>query len=114
MYNFINVKDVAQAVSNVINKLKISKNKIYIVSDDCKQIKVYEKYIKLYNKKIITIFLPFILIYFFIRNIPLPKKIFNFLLAISTKVTYNNDKIKKELSFSPKFLLTREILKLND
>ena len=52
VFNFVNVKDVTQAVILTISKLKYSKNKIYIVADDCKQLKIYENYQKLFNKKI--------------------------------------------------------------
>ena len=37
VFNFINLRS-NQAIMLSISKLKISKNKIYIVSDDCKQI----------------------------------------------------------------------------
>ena len=37
MFNFVNLKDVTQAVILIVNNLNKSKNKIYIVSDDCKQ-----------------------------------------------------------------------------
>ena len=43
MYNFVNTNDVAQAVKLVMSRLHVSKNKIYIVSDDCRQNSIYEK-----------------------------------------------------------------------
>ena len=46
MYNFVNTDDVAQAVKLVMSRLHISKNKIYIVSDDCRQNLIYEKIYK--------------------------------------------------------------------
>ena len=60
MYNFINVKDISQSVRLTISKLKVSKNKTYIVSDDCKQFQLNYYYQKFYKKKIITISLPII------------------------------------------------------
>ena len=51
MYNFVHVKDVSQAVSLIISKLKVSSNKTYIVSDDFKQYELYDVYRKLYKKK---------------------------------------------------------------
>ena len=51
MFNFIDVRDVVQAIILIISKLKISKNKIYILSDDCKQSKIYKNYQNLYKKK---------------------------------------------------------------
>ena len=50
MFNFVNVKDVSQAVALSIFKLKASKNKIYIISDDFKQYQLYRKYEKIQLK----------------------------------------------------------------
>jgi nucleoside-diphosphate-sugar epimerase len=105
LFNFINVKDVAQSVILVINKLKVSKNKIYIVSDDCKQFTIYNDYQKFYKKKIIKIQISKYLINFLINFLPLPKKIINFMKLISNKTSYSNKKIKNELNFKPKFSL---------
>ena len=51
-FNYINVKDVAQSVDLVLKKFKISKNKIYIVSDDCKQFLFYDNQERIHKKKI--------------------------------------------------------------
>ena len=51
---------------------------------------------------------------FIINLFPLPKKILNFLLLISSEVSYSNKKIKKELNFKPSFSLKKEIAKLNE
>ena len=74
MFNFINVKDVAQAVLLVVSKLQVSKNKIYILSDDCSQNPVYQNYQQLYNKKIRKINVPLSLVKFVFNYLPLPKK----------------------------------------
>lgn len=114
LFNFINVKDIAQAVDLLISKQKVSKNKIYIVSDDCKQYKVYENYQNFYKKKIIKIQISKNLIKFLIYFIPFSKKIINFMLLISTRVFYSNKKIKNELNFKPKFSLHRKMKFLNE
>ncbi len=109
LFNFINVKDVAQAVVLIISKLKVSKNKIYIVSDDCEQNLVYRKYEKVYKKKIKIINIPIGLIKIVVNYVPLPKKILNFFLIVSSKTSYSNKKIKKELKFKPKFSISRTL-----
>ncbi len=113
-YNFVNVQDVAQAVILVITKLKVSRNKTYIVSDDCKQYQLYENYQNLYKKKIIKIQVPICFIKFLIHFLPLPKKLINFIFIISSRVSYSNKKIKKELNFNPKFSILKEIKFTNE
>ena len=114
VFNFVNVKDVSQAVILTLSKLKISKNKTYIVSDDCKQYQLYKKYQNLYKKKIIKTHIPFILLKLLISFLPLPKKIMNFILIISSRVSYSNKKIKTELNFKPRFSLQKKIGIIND
>ena len=113
-YNFINVKDVSQAVILIITKLKVSKNKTYIVSDDCRQYQLYENYQNLYKKKLIKISVPFSFIKIFIYYLPLPKKLINFILIISSRVSYSNKKIKKELNFNPKFSIQKKLKFANE
>ncbi len=113
-FNFINVKDVVQSVILIINKLQASKNKTYIVSDDCKQYQVYNNYQNFYKKKIIKIQVSRSLIKFLIYFLPLPKKIINFMLLISTRTSYSNKKIKNELNCNPKFSLIKKIKSLNE
>lgn len=108
MFNFVNVKDVAQAVFLVLLKLKVSKNKIYIVSDDCKQYKFYKNYQNFFQKKIRNIQVPFKFVKFLIYFFPLPIKLVNFISIISTRVIYSNKKIKKELNFNPRFSLIKK------
>lgn len=108
-FNFINEKDVSEAINLTINNLKISKNKLYIVSDDCKQSEVYESYNRFYKKKIINILIPLKVIKLLIYFLPLPKILLNFILTISSKISYSNKKIKKELNFKPKFSLVKKI-----
>ena len=105
---------MVQSVILIINKLKVSKNKTYIVSDDCKQYQVYSSYQKFYKKKIIEIQFPKLLIKFLIYFLPLPKKILNFMLLVSTRTFYSNKKIKNELNFKPKFSLIKQIKYLNE
>ena len=102
-FNFINVRDLAQAVKLIILKLNISKNKIYIVSDDCDQSEIYENYQNFYKRKIFKILIPIKIIKILIYFLPFPKKIMNFFLLISNRVTYNNKKIRHEIGFKPKF-----------
>ena len=108
MHNFVHVKDVSQAVSLIVSKLKVSRNKTYIVSDDFKQYELYDFYRKLYKKKIINILFPISVIKFLIYFFPIPKIILNFFLIISSRVTYSNKKIRKELNFNPKFSLFKK------
>ena len=61
------------------------------------------------KKKIINILLPISVIKFLIYFLPVPKIILNLFLIISTKVTYSNKKIRKELTFNPKFSLLKKI-----
>jgi len=114
MYNFVNVKDVSQAVNLIISKLKVSRNKTYIVSSDFRQYELYEAYQKIYKKKFINILFPISVIKFLIYFLPMPKIILNFFLIISSKVTYSNKKIRKELNFKPKFSLLKKIKFLNE
>ncbi len=114
IFNFVNVNDVTQAVNLIISKLQVSKNKTYIVSDDCKQYKVFQIHQNLLKKKNIKFNIPISLIKFLIKLLPLPKKIINFLLIISSRVSYSNKKIKKELNFSPRFSILEKIKHLNE
>jgi nucleoside-diphosphate-sugar epimerase len=108
-FNFVNVKDVTQAVIITISNLKVSKNKTYIISDDCNQYQLYKKYQNLYKKKFLKIQVPICFIKFLIYFLPLPKKLINFILIISSRVSYSNKKIKKELNFNPRFSILKEI-----
>jgi nucleoside-diphosphate-sugar epimerase len=114
MFNFVNVNDVSQAVILTLTKLKVSKNKIYIVSDDCKQHQFYKNYESFYQKKIIKTQVSVKIIKFLIYYFPLPRKIINFISIISTRVSYSNKKIKKELNFNPRFSLVQKIKFIND
>ena len=114
MFNFVNVKDVASATKLIIFNLNISKNKTYIVSDDCKQDQLYTNYQKFYKKKIKEIQIPISLIKIIVFLLPIPKKIMNFILLISNRVNYRNDKIKKDLNFKPRNSLFKKIKLLNE
>ena len=114
-FNFINVKDLAQLVLLILKKLDKSKNKIYIVSDDCNQAQVYQNYQNLNKRKIFKVLIPIRIIEFLINFLPMPKKIINFLLLISNRVSYSNKKIKNEINFKPKFsFYKKNIMYLND
>jgi nucleoside-diphosphate-sugar epimerase len=114
IFNFINVKDVVQAIELTISRLKISKNKTYIVSDDCRQYQLYKNHQKFYKKKIKKVLIPISFIKFIIYLLPIPKKIMNFILLISNRVNYSNEKIKKELNFKPRFSIFQKIKLLNE
>ena len=114
LFNFVNVKDVSQAVMLVIANLKVSKNKTYIVSDDCKQNQLYKNYQIFFKKKIKNIHIPLSFIKFLIKFLPLPKKLKNFTMIISSRVSYSNKKITKELNFNPKFSILKKIKYLNE
>ena len=75
---------------------------------------MYNNYQNFYKKKIIKIQVSRSLIKFLIYFLPLPKKIINFMLLISTRTSYSNKKIKNELNFNPKFSLIKKIKSLNE
>lgn len=114
MFNFVNVKDVASATELIIYNLNISKNETYIVSDDCEQYQLYKSYQKFYKKGIKKIQIPVSLIKSIVFLLPIPKKIMNFILLITNRVNYRNDKIKKDLNFKPKNSLFQKIKFLNE
>ena len=101
VFNFIHVKDVAKVVLLTLLKLNVSKNKIYIVSNDqlyCEINKIYSNVNKFTNISLPKIFFRFI--FFLFSN---QSKITKFFSAISSEISYSNNKIKKELGFNPKF-----------
>ena len=101
VFNFIHVKDVAKAVLLTLLKLNISKNKIYIVSNDqlyCEINKIYSNFNKFINISLPKIFFRFIFLLFSNQS-----KIVKFFYTISSEISYSNNKIKKELGFNPKF-----------
>lgn len=109
-YHFIHAKDVASAVSLSIFNSKISKNKIYIVSDDNNQYQLHETYAKNYNLNLLIIpislkFIRFITKYFF-----LPKKIKNLFFTISSEINYDSNRIKNELNFKTSYSLKDKII----
>ncbi len=112
IFNFVNVKDVVQAIILVLLNSKVSRNKTYIISDDCKQHKFYQTYQSYYKKKIKKIHIPFSIVKILINFFPLPKKLLNFFLIISSKVSYSNKKIKHDLNFNPSFSLLKKIKKI--
>ena len=73
VYNFVNVDDVSQLVNLVISNLDISKNKIYIVSDDIKQFEIYKTYQKIKKEKIILT-IPIKFVKFIINLFPFTKE----------------------------------------
>ena len=98
-YHFIHAKDIALAVLLCILHLKRSRDKIYIVSDDTNQFQLHKTYSTRHVFKLLKIPISLKFIDLIIKHIPLPSIIFNFLLTISSQVTYDNHKIKKELKF---------------
>jgi len=112
-FNFVNINDVVQAIILSITKLNVSKNKTYIVSDDCKQKQIYNKYKIISKRSFFKVQIPIQLLKFLIFLFPFPKKIFNFFSIISCRISYSNKKIKKELKFKPMFSLYKKIKLLN-
>ena len=108
-YHFIHVKDIALVVLKCILNFKKTRNKIYNVSDDINQYKLHKIYA--IGKKLSLFKIPISLgiLSFIIQNFPLPKKMLNLFLTISSQVNYNNDNIKKELNFRSNYSL-RKIL----
>ena len=114
MFNFIHVKDVAQAVYQVVLKLKISKNKTYNVVNDFSQKQIYRNYNKLFKKKLIEIEISSKILKFFFHFFPLPQKVLNLFLLISSQANYSNNKIKNELNFKPKYCYKKFIKIINE
>jgi len=114
MFNFVHVKDVAQAIYQVVLKLKVSKNKTYNVANDFTQKQIYKNYEKLFKKKLIEIDISIKILKFFYHFFPIPNKILNLFLLISSQVNYSNNKIKKELSFRPKYCIKNFIKIINE
>ena len=104
-YHFIHVKDVAVVISLCILNLKMSRNKIYIVSDNNNQFNLHKIYANRYNVKLHIIPIPAMLIKLIIKYFYLPKKILNFFLTISSEINYSNEKIKEELNFKTNYSL---------
>ena len=98
-YHFIHAKDIALAVLLCICNLKKSRDKIYVVSDDINQFQLHKIYSIRYASKILKIPISLKFLNLLVKYIPLPRIILNFILTISSQVTYDNRKIKKELNF---------------
>ena len=64
-----------------------------------------------YSYRILRLNIPISVIKFLINFFPLPSKIENLFLVISSRVSYNNKKIKKELKFKPSFSIANSINK---
>ena len=107
-YHFIHAKDIALAVLHSILYFKKSRNKIYILSDDINQFLLHKIYSTRKIFKLLKIPVPLKLVNLFIKNIPLPRIILNFLLTISSQINYNNYKIKNELNFHPIYSLRKK------
>lgn len=109
-YHFIHAKDVASAVSLCVFNSKISRNKIYIVSDDNNQLQLHKIYAKNYNRNLLKISISSRLLKFITKYFFLPKKIQNLFLTISSEINYENSKIKKELNFKTTNSLRENII----
>ena len=79
--------------------LRKSINKTYIISDDLNQCQLHKNYVKNYKLKFLKIPISLNFLELIFKNFSLPKKILNLLFTIASQVTYNNQKIKKELNF---------------
>lgn len=108
-YNFVHAKDVASAVLLTLLNLNISKNKIYLVSDDENQYEIHSHYSKVFKRSLLIIFIPPIIVKFICLYFPLPKKLVNFFFMISSEITYSNNKIKKSLGFRPAHSLKKKL-----
>ena len=104
-YHYIHAKDIASAALLCILHLKKSRNKIYNVSDDINQLQLHKIYAMKHKVKLLIIPISLGILKLIIKYIPLPKIIFNFFLTISSQITYNNYKIKKELKFHSRYSL---------
>jgi len=107
-YHFIHAKDVALAVFLTILCFNKSKNKIYNVSDDINQIQLHKIYVKKNNSKLYIFPISLKYLNLIVKNIPIPKILLNLFLTISSQVTYNNSRIKKELNFRCKHSLAKK------
>jgi nucleoside-diphosphate-sugar epimerase len=110
MYHFIHAKDVAFAVILCIFNLRVSRNKIYIVSDSVNQFQLHKIYEKNCNRKLLIITIPLRFIKFIVKYFFLPKKLLNFFLLISSEINYDNSKVKKELNFKLQYSLRDKII----
>ena len=88
-----------------ILKIRKSRNKTYIVSDDINQIQLHEIYKKRKILGLLKIPISLKLLNLTMRYISLPRIILNLFLTISSQITYNSSKIKNELNFRPKYSL---------
>jgi len=109
-YHFIHAKDVALAVFLSILHFKKSRDKIYIVSDDINQFELHKIYATRHISKLLKIPIPLLILNSIIKNMPLPKKILNFFLTISSQITYDNNKIRNELKFCSRHSLRNKFL----
>jgi nucleoside-diphosphate-sugar epimerase len=109
-YHFIHAMDVASAVSLCVFNPKISRNKIYIVSEDNNQSQLHQIYAKNYKVNLLIISISLRLIKFITRYFFLPKKIQNLFFTISSEINYDNRKIKKELGFKTTNSLKQKII----
>jgi len=109
-YHFIHAKDVALAVFLCILHFKKSRDKIYNVSDDFNQFELHKIYSKRHLLRLLKIPIPMKILNVIIKYMPLSKKMLNFLLTISSQITYDNSKIKKELNFYSKYSLGAKFL----
>jgi len=109
-YHFIHAKDVALAVFLCILHFKKSKDKIYNVSNDFNQFELHKIYSKRHILRLLKIPISLKILNVIIKYIPLPKKMINFFLTISSQITYDNSKIKKELNFCSKYSLRAKFL----
>ena len=114
MFNFIHYEDVALATHQAITKFKTSKNKIYNVSNDFSQQQLYKNYNSLFKRNLINIDISSCILRFIYNFFPLPKKILNLFLLISSKFSYSNDRIKSELNFKPKFCFKEFLKTINE
>ena len=102
---YVHAKDVAQSVRLVIENLSLTRNEIYIISDDCEQNKLIDNMALSLGVNSPRIVVPFFIVRTAIKtagklfqNFPLSESKVN---SLTSKVSFSNVKIK-QLGFMPR------------
>jgi nucleoside-diphosphate-sugar epimerase len=100
MFNFLSGSDLADIIIECCLNLRLTRNQIFIISDDCTQLKLFN-FIdsKHKNKRYIIkvpFFLSFIVVKFFIF-FKITQRIAKVIMILSSRISYDSSKIKKIL-----------------
>ena len=113
-FNFLHIKDFNYALILCIERISEIKNKIYIISNDCKQIDLINKIALICKVKppMFSINIKIILFIYkilsaFRINLPLNSSQLQFL---TSRVLFSNKKITKELNFNPSNSLDNQLI----